>query len=159
MPEDILKQRNKNKKKQACSCLCFWHNILRTSLCLKCCPSSGLYVWTLGECLDETLGIPIPASGFGFLTLFFQSTTSMEELMPFFNVITLWLIYPVSLWEMWIQFLPLPEGFELPNTQSDLNSKLQYFVGEEDSHSNFLRWPSNMQNQELRRLIALLSGG
>lgn len=33
--------------------------------------------------------------------------------MPLFNVITQWLIYPVKVWESWIQFPFLPEGFEL----------------------------------------------
>lgn len=63
----------------------------------------------------------------------------MEELMPLFNIITLWLIYPVSVWETWIQFPPLPEGFELQTTQSDLISKLHYFVGEDDSHSFYVQ--------------------
>jgi len=40
----------------------------------------------LGGCLGATLGIPIPASGVGFLNLSFQSTTATEELMPLFNI-------------------------------------------------------------------------
>lgn len=55
----------------------------------KCYTSSGLHVQMLGGCLDETVGVSIPASGVGFLNLFFQSRTAMEELMPLFNIIML----------------------------------------------------------------------
>lgn len=43
----------------------------------------------LGGCLDETVGVSIPASGVEFLNLFFQSRTAMEELIPLFNIIML----------------------------------------------------------------------
>lgn len=43
----------------------------------------------LGGCLDDTVGVSIPASGVGFLNLFFRSRTAMEELMLLFNIIML----------------------------------------------------------------------
>lgn len=126
--------RNKTKKQAATSA---FDVLTRTNVCAKCYTSSGLYVQMLWGCLEETVGVSIPASGAGFLNLVFQSRTAMEELMPLFNIIMLWLIYPVSVWETWIQFPCLPEGFELQTTQSDLISKLRYFVGEEGSLHSF----------------------
>lgn len=44
---DVWKQRNENQK--VCSCLCFWHDMLRTRLCLKCCPTPGLQCLRAGR--------------------------------------------------------------------------------------------------------------
>lgn len=78
--------RNKTSKQAATSA---FDDLIKTNLCVKCCTSSGFHVQMLGGSLDETVGISIPASGAGFLNLFYQSRTAMEELMPLFNIITL----------------------------------------------------------------------
>lgn len=51
---DVWKQRNEHQK--ACSCLCFWHDILRATLCLKYCPTPGLQCLHAGRTPSYTWG-------------------------------------------------------------------------------------------------------
>lgn len=80
------RKRNKTSKQATTSA---FDDLTRTNSCVKCYTSSGLQVQTLQGCLEETIGVFIPASGAGFLNLFFQSRAAMGELMPLFNIIML----------------------------------------------------------------------
>lgn len=82
------KRRIRNKTNEQAATSAF-DDLTRKNLCVECYTSSGLRVQMLQGCLEETTGVSIPASGAGFLNLFFQSRAAMEELMPLFNIITL----------------------------------------------------------------------